>query len=270
MTSVQLIPAALWNPECGNQTSLPVRSSGDPSSAINLGGNTLSLQNLAAGTAFAGTITGTGAIDIIVTGNLDLTGNNNTYSGGTTINSGNVYADNTSGSATGSGTVTINVGGSLTIGNFSTTGFVANIPIVDNGLVDFFRTDSISFPNQINGTGGVVVQDSGSTITLTGNNTYSGLTSIDMATLKAGSPTALGNGTTAFSISSFGGTLDLNGFNISVGSITGGKRRQSERYNPRIEYADDRGSPGDHDIRRRHLGQRRPHLHGPRDGADLS
>jgi fibronectin-binding autotransporter adhesin len=195
---------------------------GDSASTINLGANTLSLQNDVANTTFAGAITGTGGINIIVTSNLDLTGNNNTYSGGTTINAGNVYADNTSGSATGTGTITIGGGGSLTIGHFSATGYVADIPIVNNGILDFYRTDSITFPNQITGAGGVEVQDSGSTITLTGNNTYSGLTAIDMATLNAGSPTALGNGTTAFSISFYGGTLNLNGFNIGVGSITGG------------------------------------------------
>ena len=194
---------------------------GDSASAINLGANTLSLQNAVANTTYAGAITGTGAIDIIAVSNLTLSGNSNTYSGGTTID-GNVYANNTSGSATGSGTVTINVGGSLTIGDFSAAGYVANIPIVDNGIVDFYRTDSITFPNQITGTGGVEVQDTGSVITLTGNNTYSGLTAIDQATLMAGSATALGNGTTAFSINYYGGTLNLNGFNISVGSITGG------------------------------------------------
>jgi fibronectin-binding autotransporter adhesin len=222
----------------GSQTSLQLTSgtlnlsgfnvgvgsiTGDTASSINLGSNTLTMQNDAANTVYAGAIVGTGAINIIVTGNLDLTGNNNTYSGGTTIGSGNVYADNSNSadSATGSGTVTIGVGGSLTIGNDSATGYVANIPIVDNGTVDFSRTDSISFPNQITGTGAVIVQDGG-TITLTGNNTYTGLTNITLATLKAGSSTALGSGTTALSFNFSGGTLDLNGFNISIGSIEGG------------------------------------------------
>jgi fibronectin-binding autotransporter adhesin len=219
MTSIQLTGGTV---NLNGNNILAGSITGDSASTISLGGNTLSLQNLAANTTFAGAITGTGSVDIIVNSNLDLTGNNNTFSGGLTINAGNVYANNTSGSATGSGTVTINGGGSLTIGDFTAAGYVANIPIVDNGIVDFYRTDSITFPNQITGTGGVIVQDSGSTITLTGNNTYSGLTNIDQATLKAGSPTALGNGTTAFSINSNGGTLNLNGNNISVGSITGG------------------------------------------------
>jgi fibronectin-binding autotransporter adhesin len=219
MTTVQLTGGTM---NLNGNNILAGSITGDSASTINLGGNTLSLQNLAAGTTYAGSIIGTGAIDIIVTGNLNLSGSNNTYSGGTTINSGNVYVSNTTGSATGSGTVTIGVGGSLTIGDFTASGYVANVPIVDNGIVDFYRTDSISFPNQITGTGGVEVQDTGSTITLTGNNTYSGLTNISQGTLVAGSATALGNGTSALSISSFGGTLNLNGFNIAVGSLTGG------------------------------------------------
>ena len=231
-----------WNLKCrferrrfGSQTSIQLTSgtlnlsgfnvgvgsiTGDTASSINLGSNTLTMQNDAANTVYAGAIVGTGAINIIVTGNLDLTGNANTYSGGTTINSGNVYADNTisSSSATGLGTVTINVGGSLTIGNDSATGYIANIPVVDNGILGFSRTDVITFPNQITGTGGVEVQDGG-TVTLTGNNTYSGLTAIDQATLKAGSSTALGSGTTALSFNYYGGTLNLNGFNVAIGSL---------------------------------------------------
>jgi fibronectin-binding autotransporter adhesin len=222
----------------GNQTSLMLTSgalnlsgfnvgvgsiTGDSGSLINLGSNTLTIQNDVANTVFAGAITGTGGIHIVVTSNLDLTGNANTFSGGMMINAGNVYADNTNSadSATGTGTVTIGVGGSLTIGNDSATGYITNIPIVNDGIVDFSRTDSISFPNQITGTGGVIVQDGG-TITLTGNNTYTGLTNIDVSTLKAGSSTALGSGITALSFNSSGGTLDLNGFNLSVGSIEGG------------------------------------------------
>ncbi len=46
------------------------------------------------------------------TGTLTLTGAN-TYSGGTTISGGTLLANNTSGSATGTGVVTVNSGGTL-------------------------------------------------------------------------------------------------------------------------------------------------------------
>lgn len=66
-----------------------------------------------AGGTISGAINlGTGSLTKNEGGTWVLSGNN-TYSGGTIINGGKVYANNTSGSATGSGSVTINTGGTL-------------------------------------------------------------------------------------------------------------------------------------------------------------
>ena len=194
--------------------------SGDSTTSINLGSNTLTLGNYVSSTTFAGSITGAGSLDVNVISSLDLTGNSNTYSGGTTIASGTLIADNTSGSATGSGAITITQSGAtLEIGNDSATGLIANLPITDNGLIDFARTDSITFPNAISGTGGIEAQDGG-VITLTGANTYSGITNVTGATFIAGSTSAFGNGTSALSLAS-GGTINLNGYSNTFGSIVG-------------------------------------------------
>jgi fibronectin-binding autotransporter adhesin len=196
---------------------------GDSSSQLQLGSAALTIQDIAGTDNMAGSITGTGSITMIV-GTFNATGNANTYSGGTTINGGTFVALNTlpTSSATGSGPITINGGGGsfLSIGNDTASGYIANLPISDNGVIQFARTDTTTFPNQITGTGSIDVQDGG-TVTLTGNNSYTGDTAIDMATLKAGSSTALGSDT-ALSFNYYGGTLDLNGNNISVGSVTGG------------------------------------------------
>ena len=58
---------------------------------------------------------------------LILTGNNNTYSGGTTVSSGHLAVDNTSGSGTGVGNVLVSNGGVL-----SGTGIIA--PNVSSGV----------------------------------------------------------------------------------------------------------------------------------------
>jgi autotransporter-associated beta strand protein len=196
---------------------------GDSTSQLQLGSATLTIQNIAGTNNMGGTITGTGSMVMIV-GTFNATGNANTYSGGTTINGGTFVALNTlsTSSATGSGPITINGGGGsfLSIGNDTASGYLANVGISDNGVIQFARTDSTTFPNTISGTGSIDVQDGG-TVTLTGANSYSGDTAIDLATLKAGSSTALGSGT-ALSFNYSGGTLDLNGNNISVGSVTGG------------------------------------------------
>lgn len=79
---------------------------------------------------YAGTIADAGVTTLIKTGTgtLILTGTNNTYSGGTTINGGILLVANTNGSATGSGAITVQNGGTLS-GNGIITGAVT----VQNG-----------------------------------------------------------------------------------------------------------------------------------------
>jgi autotransporter-associated beta strand protein len=55
---------------------------------------------------------------------------------------------------------------------------------------------------------------------LSGNNTYTGSTTVDSGTLKAGSATGLSQNS-AFAVN-FGATLDLNGFNSTIGSLADG------------------------------------------------
>ncbi len=64
----------------------------------------------------------------IGTGMLILTGANNTYSGGTTVSGGILMANNTAGSATGSGAVAVNSGGTL-----AGTGIISGAVTVNSG-----------------------------------------------------------------------------------------------------------------------------------------
>ncbi|MCU0795626.1 MAG: autotransporter-associated beta strand repeat-containing protein [Akkermansiaceae bacterium] len=68
-------------------------------------------------------ISGTGQLTQIGAGTLEITGNSNTYTGGTTLTSGTLLVNNTSGSGLGTGGVTVN-GGTLG-GTGSFTGAVA-------------------------------------------------------------------------------------------------------------------------------------------------
>jgi autotransporter-associated beta strand protein len=91
-------------------------------------------------TSLTSTIEGPGgiALDAASTGRLTLTGPN-VYAGGTTINGGTLNLANTSGSATGTGTVTINSGGNLATGQATVagsavkTGAVAGTVVVNSG-----------------------------------------------------------------------------------------------------------------------------------------
>jgi autotransporter-associated beta strand protein len=86
------------------------------------------------------------------------------------------------------------------------------------GIVDNASGQSISILNDLGGTGGVTASDQGGTLTLSGNNTYTG------ATVIASGAKLLAGSTSAFSSSSgftVNGTLDLGAYNNSIGSLAG-------------------------------------------------
>jgi len=113
-----------------------------------------------ASSTFSGVLeNGTSALQLTKsgTGVLTLTGNN-TYSGGTTVSAG-----------------------TLQLGNGGTTGSVAG-NVIDNGILAFNRSDSVTFNGVISGTGNVVKLGTG-TLTLPNTNTYTGSTAINSGSL---------------------------------------------------------------------------------------
>ena len=156
---------------------------------------------------YAGAISGTGAVIQEGFGTTILTGAS-TYSGGTTISSG-----------------------ALQLGNGGTTGAIAG-DVVDNGQLNFDRSDNLTFSDVISGTGSVG-QAGGGTLTLSGTNSYSGGTNISGGILAVSDGTNLGSGTVAFangatlqflggtslalegSLGTGGGTIDTNGYTVS-------------------------------------------------------
>jgi autotransporter family porin len=92
----------------------------------------------------------------------------------------------------GRGGTTIAEGGRLTLGTGGTGGTVAG-DVVDNGVLEFNRSDTATFAGIISGTG-VAVQAGTGTLTLNGINPYSGGTSIVAGNLTASGGSALGSG----------------------------------------------------------------------------
>ncbi len=135
----------------------------------------------------AGTITGSGALQQNGAGTTVLTAAN-TYSGGTTINTG-----------------------TLQLGNGGTSGAVAGA-IANNGTLAFNRSDVATFGNVISGSGGVRQIGSGTTV-LTGTSTYTGGTTVESGRLAV-------NGSIASIVNVTGGTLAGTGAvgGIAVGS----------------------------------------------------
>ena len=123
---------------------------------------------------FAGLVSGTGSLAQIGPGTTVLTANN-TYAGGTTISAG-----------------------TLQLGDGGTSGSIVG-NVLDNGVLAFDRSDTVTFPGIISGTGSLAHIGTGTTV-LTADNTYSGGTTISAGALH------LGNGGTSGSV--MGNVLD--------------------------------------------------------------
>ncbi|GAC1550406.1 MAG: autotransporter-associated beta strand repeat-containing protein [Collimonas sp.] len=147
----------------------------------------------------AGVIAGPGALVKEGSGTLTLTGDN-TYSGGTTINTG-----------------------TLQIGNGGTTGSIAG-DVNNNGSLVVERSDAMTLSGAIAGNGSLTQAGPGTTV-LTGDNTYTGGTTINVGALQIGDGGVSGsiagnvtnNGALAFSRSD---ALTFSGVISGTGSLT--------------------------------------------------
>ena len=166
---------------------------------VALGSATLTTGNDDTNTLFSGVMSGAGALNKVGTGTFILSGTN-TYSGGTMIGAG-----------------------TLQLGDGSTSGSIVG-SVVDNGSLVFDRTDTVTFPGLISGTGSAAQIGPGTTI-LTADNTYTGGTTISLGTLQLGNGGATGsilgdvidNGTLAFDRSD---TVTFPGLISGAGGVT--------------------------------------------------
>ena len=164
---------------------------------------TINIGTGATGLEFGSAITGTGGLTI---NNQSSAGSlvfldTSTYSGGTTITAGTLQL--------GNGTLNGEIAG-----NVSMTG--ANTGLIFNELTNY------SFTGNITGQGSVTQEGAGTTIALSGNNTYSGGTNIAAGTISVSSNANLGTGSVNFTN---GGALDLTGsdtFTQAMSIGTGG------------------------------------------------
>ena len=102
-------------------------------------------------------------------------------------------------------------GGTLQIGNNDATGSLPPGSVTDNASLVFARSDSPTVNNNISGTGSFTQAGTGSTLVLSGNNTFTGDVLVtNSSTLKLGSSSALGSGSGPVVIAN-GSTLDING-----------------------------------------------------------
>jgi len=154
-----------------------LENDGSTDGSVVLGGNTLTISN-AYGEGFTGTISGAGGLAI--------------SDGWFTLRR-----------AAYTGLTTIDAGAGLQIG-FSGRGASIAGDILDNGTLEFFHNDDVTYDGVISGTGSLIQEGTGK-LTLTGANTFNGGTSIvelqDLATGQFLTGTLqIGNGGTSGSV----------------------------------------------------------------------
>ena len=208
-------------------------------------GSKLILSGIISETGGARSINKTGT-DILELGGA------NTYSGGTTISLGTLHATPLANTSFGAGTITIGSGTTLSLsrsfiannivnngGNIQiSNGFGSSISgnITNNALLTvevMYTTQTLS--GNISGAGGITCwtqismnASCGAILLLSGTNSYTGPTTVNSATLKAGSTSAFGtNSALTLANSPLGcnqtqAILDITGFSNSIGSLAGG------------------------------------------------
>lgn len=169
------------------------------------GSTTTSTLNIGGGTVLSGAwtlATATGAGSAIATANL---------TGGTVTLSGNI---NRGTDAVGGGTATgtVNLDGSTL--NMSGN----NIGSATNQVVFNAKSGGLSNLNELNG-GGTLTKTTAGVLTMSGTNSYTGLTDIQAGEVKAGSTTGL-SGSSIYSVAA-SSILSLNGFSSNVGGLSG-------------------------------------------------
>jgi T5SS/PEP-CTERM-associated repeat protein/autotransporter-associated beta strand protein len=164
------------------------------------------------------TIGGSGGLTKLGAGTLVLDGAN-TYTGGTTVQSGvlSVSADDNLGAATGglalNGT-TLQVTGTA----FNTT--ARNLTLINGGSIDIVDAgNTLDVTQPIAGNGGLTKLGAG-TLALSGVNSYTGGTTVQGGTLSVAADSNLGDATGGVALN--GGTLRISGtaFNTTARSIT--------------------------------------------------
>ncbi|MBI3196789.1 MAG: autotransporter domain-containing protein [Rhodospirillales bacterium] len=182
------------------------------------------LRSISGTNSYAGaiTLTGGGAGISSDAGTLTVSG---VISGlGQTLTVGGAGTTVLTAANTYSGTTTISAG-TLSIGNNTTTGTLGSGAVVNNGTLQIDRSNALTVANDISGSGALTKLQANA-LTLTGNNSYSGTTTISAGTLNVGvggtagslgTGAVVNNGSLVFNRSD---TLTVNGAISGSGSLT--------------------------------------------------
>ena len=182
---------------------------------VALGSATLTVSQ-AGSTVYNGVISGTGSLVKSGAGTLTLTGDN-LYTGTTTVSGGVLQAGANNAFTIGAyivnnGKLDLN-GNPLTMTSLSGTG--GEIAL-GSAVLTLDQAGNTTYAGTISEHGFLTKSGDG-TMILTGNNTYTGSTTVNNGTLRSGAANAFVN--RAYIVN--GGTLDLNGNSLTMTSLSG-------------------------------------------------
>ncbi|MCC5834584.1 MAG: autotransporter-associated beta strand repeat-containing protein [Opitutales bacterium] len=184
--------SAIFDLGGSSETIGSLSGGGSSGGNVTLGSGTLTVGADNTSTTYSGIISGTGQLVHTGSGMLTLAGAN-TYSGGTTIQSGALQGTSTS-----------------LQGN-----------ILNQSELIFNQSNSGTYAGNISGDGNVIRQGSG-VLTFSGNNVYSGDTLIESGTLRVQGGQAIGDQSRVVLANTAGAVFDLGGSNETIGSLAGG------------------------------------------------
>lgn len=196
-----------------SQASIIVTSGSHTISApVALASNTVASTDSGTGLTVSGQISGTGSLTKSGTGSLDLD-SANTYSGGTTITGGSVGFVT---GGLGSGAISVN-NASLTYKGVNTDDLSSQgLSIGAGGAAINIGSNNVTYSTAVTGTGAFAKSGTG-TLTMQGNNTFTGSTTINGGGLVLGGSSASTGGTTLNGADTF---IELAG-DSSLGAVPG-------------------------------------------------
>jgi autotransporter-associated beta strand protein len=169
---------------------------------------------------YAGVLSGSGSLTKKGDYTLTLSGRYNDYSGTTTVSEGTLQAG-VAGAFSSSSAVSVASGATLALNNFNQT--IAGLSgggdvTLGSATLTVQNAASHQFDGVISGTGGLTKSGSG-TLTLAAANTYTGATTVNAGTLRAGAADIIAS-SSGLSVAS-GAVFDLNGYDQTFARLSG-------------------------------------------------
>jgi autotransporter-associated beta strand protein len=176
-------------------------------------------------TTLSGAISGSGALTKVGSGMLVVTGTN-TYTGATVVSAGTHRVGATGGvpddgvvSLADAAGVNFDVDANETIGSLTGGGSSGGDVELGSATLTISTDTDTTFAGIISGSGGLTKAGSG-VLTLTRTNTYTGTTRVDDGTLRLGAAGVISD-SSPLALAGADAVFDLNGFNETVGSLSG-------------------------------------------------